>query len=267
MDRIAIEFISVLGMPPVEFVKLAADLGVVRIGMAPRPITTNPHGYADWDLLKSPALKREVRAALADTGVQVALGEGFLVRDGVDRDEWATMLDLYAELGAPLVNAVNMAPSPEAFGQLADMARERGMQATVEFLPIMPPASFAHALAFIDACGSDNGRVLVDAMHFFRGGSTIDELSACSPERIGHVQICDVPMPAHTPDYGMEAREERLAPGEGDLPLAAFMAAIPPHVVIGLEVPQVSKALQGVSPAERLAPMIASARAMIDGSA
>ncbi|EJL28744.1 sugar phosphate isomerase/epimerase [Novosphingobium sp. AP12] len=263
MDRLAIEFISVLGLPPVEFVKLAADLGVGHIGLAPKPITANPHGYPAWDLLADTALRRETLAAMADTAVQVSLGEGFLIRDGLDADAFAPMLDLFAELGAPLVNAVNMVASAEPFGRFAEMARTRGMVATVEFLPLMPPASFAKALAFTDACGSDNARVLVDAMHFFRGGSGVEELTGIDPSRIGYVQICDVPMPARMTDYGLEARENRLGPGEGDLPLADFIAAIPADVIVGLEVPQVGRA-QDAGPAERLAPMIAIARALLN---
>ncbi|WP_404481489.1 sugar phosphate isomerase/epimerase family protein [Novosphingobium sp. BL-52-GroH] len=266
-DRLAIEFISVLGLPPVEFVRLAQELGIGRIGLSPRPITANPHAYPDWDLLADPALRRETLAAMADTGVQVSLGEGFLLRDGLDTGTLAPLLDLFAQLGAPVVNAVNMASSPEPFGRFAEMARECGMLATVEFLPLMPPASFAQALDFVDACGSDAARVLVDAMHFFRGGSTVDELAAADPYRIGYVQVCDVPMPARTPDYGQEAREDRLGPGEGDLPLARLLAATPPGCTIGIEVPQAGKAAAGIGPVQRLSPIIAATRALLDEAA
>ncbi|WP_159976186.1 MULTISPECIES: sugar phosphate isomerase/epimerase [unclassified Novosphingobium] len=262
-DCIAIEFISVLGLPPVDFVRLAADLGVTRIGLGPRPITGNPHGYPGWDLLADAALRRETLNAMADTGVSVALGEGFLVREGLDGDGFSAMLDLFAQLGTPVVNAVNMAASPEPFARFAEMAGERGMLATVEFLPLMPPASFAQALAFVDECGAENARVLVDAMHFFRGGSTLGELAAADPSRIGYVQLCDVPMPARVADYGLEAREERLGPGEGDLPLADFLAAIPAGSLVGLEVPEVAKAAAGIGPAERLVPIIAATRALL----
>lgn len=263
MDRLAIEFICVLGMPPVEFVGLARDLGVANIGLAPQPITANPHGYRAWNLLEDKALVRETRAAMADSDVRVSLGEGFLIRDGMDTAPIEAMLDLFAELGAPTVNAVSMAASPEAFGAFAAMAGERGMRATVEFLPMMPPASFAAALDHVAACGTPGAQVLVDSMHFFRGGGTIAELAAADPAKIGHVQICDVPMPARIADYGLEAREERLAPGMGDLPLIDFVRALPANLTIGLEVPETNKARAGIGPADRLAPVIAAARDLI----
>lgn len=263
MDRLAIEFICVLGMPPVEFIRLARELGVPAIGLAPQPITANPHGYPAWSLLQDKALVRDTRAALADNGVRVSLGEGFLVRDGMDMDEFAPMLDLFADLGAPMVNAVSMAASPESFGAFAAMAGERGLLATVEFLPLMPPASFAAALDYARSSGAPNARVLVDSMHFFRSGGTVAELAAADPSLIGHVQICDVPMPAKIADYGLEARDERLAPGEGDLPLADFIAALPADIMLGLEVPEMGKAQAGIGPAERLGPVVAAARALL----
>lgn len=262
MDRLAIEFICVLGMPPVEFVELARELSVSNIGLAPQPITANPQGFPAWNLLQDKPLLRETKAALADNGIRVSLGEGFLIRENFEPATFAPMLDLFAELSAPVVNAVNMGASPETFGRFARLAAERGLRTTVEFLPLMPPASFAEALAFVDACRETNAQVLVDAMHFFRGGSTIAEIAAVDPARIGYVQLCDVPMPAKTGDYGHEAREERLAPGDGDLPLADLIRALPRDMILGLEVPETAKAYAGIGAAERLAPVIAKTRAL-----
>ena len=65
--------------------------------------------------------------------------------------------------------------------------------------------------------------------------------------------------------YGMEARDNRLAPGQGDLPLAEFLAALPGDVTIGLELPMAARAEAGMGPEERLAPAIAAARDMLAG--
>lgn len=263
-DRLGLEFICVLGMPPVEFLQLAHELGLGHIGLAPQPITANPHGYGEWNLLTDPALRRETKAAMADTGVRIALGEGFLVRDDMDMSTFGPALDLFADLGAPVVNAVSMAASPETFASFARLAAERGLRATVEFLPMMPPASFAAALDYIAATRALNVQILVDSMHFFRGGSMLSELANADRASIGYIQICDVPMPATIPDYGLEAREERLAPGEGDLPLADFLKALPGDLPIGLEIPMMSKAQAGIGAKERLAPAVAAARALLE---
>ena len=218
MDRLALEFISALGMPPAEYVELAAQLGIARIGIAPSPIAANPHGYPAWDLRDDPALLRDTKAALAANGVTISLGEGFLIMPGMEIAGAQATMDMMAELGAPLVNTIVMElDRPRAFDQFAHyaaMASERGMLACFEFMPMMWPINMAEAAAFVAGSGAANARVLVDAMHFYRSGSTIADLAAIDPACIGYVQLCDVPMPATNPDYGMEARDNRLAGGD-----------------------------------------------------
>jgi hypothetical protein len=70
-------------------------------------------------------------------------------------------------------------------------------------------------------------------------------------------------MPAVGDDYGSEARDNRLCPGEGDLPLAEFLAALPGGKTIGLEVPMVGKAEAGLGLREALAPCVSAARQLI----
>lgn len=268
-DRLGIEFISAMGMPPVEYVALAAELGVANIGFAPAPITDNPHGFAAWDLRQDPALVRATRAALDRHGLRCNLGEGFLIMPGLEIADSAQAMDVMAELGAPRFNAVvieqDRARAADQFALFAAMAAERGRDALLEFMPMLWPATLDEALAFVTATGAPNARLLIDAMHFFRSGATPPDLARIDPARIGYVQLCDVPMPAKRDDYGEEARHERLCPGEGDLPLAEFIAALPGDVIVGLEVPMLSKARAGVSVRDALAPCVAAARELLGG--
>jgi len=269
MDRLGIEFICALGMPPVEFVALAAELGVGSVGLAPSPITENPYRFPAWDLRQDSALRAATRAALPEHGVTVSVGEGFLIMPGLEIGDSEPTLDLMAELGAPRVNCVAVDPDRsrgvDQFARFAEMAAARGQDALLEFMPILAPATIQEALAFVTDSGAANGKLLIDAMHFFRSGAAIADLAAISPKRIGHVQICDVPMPPKTADYGEEARHERLCPGEGDLPLADFLAALPKDVNVGLEVPMVSRAKAGASVRDLLAPCVAAARSLLAG--
>lgn len=266
MDRLALEFISALGMPPVAYVELAARLGIGRIGMAPTPIAANPHGYPAWDLRTDPGLLQATKAALAAESVTLSLGEGFLIMPGLEINDARPTMDVMAELGAPMVNTIVMEPDRvRAFDQFAAysaMAAERNMRAALEFMPFMWPIDFAEAVQFVSDAGAANACVLVDAMHFFRSGSQLADLAAqCS--RVGYAQICDVPMPPVDPDYGAEARDNRLVPGEGDLPLADLLAALPSDITVGLEVPMARRAEAGIGPEARLAPAIAAARALL----
>lgn len=266
-DRLAIEFISTLGMLPTDHVEIAARLGVSKVGLAPCPIAANPHGYPAWDLRTDPALLRATKAALAANSVSVSLGEGFLIMGGLEISHAEPIMDVMAELGAPAVNTIVMEQDrSRAFDQFAlytGMAAQRGMIACLEYMPMMWPINAAEAAEFVTDSGAANARVLIDAMHFYRGGSSAADLAAIDPAVIGYVQICDVPMPAKNPDYGAEARDNRLAPGEGDLPLAEFIRAIPAGVTVGLEVPMTAGAEAGMGQEERLTPAIAAARALL----
>jgi sugar phosphate isomerase/epimerase len=265
--RLGIEFISVLGMPPPEFAALADSLGVRHIGLAPAPFTANPHGFPAWNLLADPDLVRETRQALKAHDVSVSVGEGFLVMPGLEMADATKALDLMAEFGAPVVNCcVVEQDRPRAYDEFAlfaAMAGDRGMTATIEFLPLAWPATLGEAAAFLTDSGGANGKLLIDAMHVFRSGASATDLAAIDPALIAYIQLCDVPMPATNPNYGEEARDNRLPPGEGDLPLADFLAALPKDLVVGLELPMLTKAEPGVSTAERLAPAVATAKALL----
>jgi sugar phosphate isomerase/epimerase len=268
MDRLGIEFISTLGMNPVDAVRLAAELGLRRVGMAPFPITDNPHGFAAWDFRTDPALVRATKAAAREHGVEIALGEGFLIMPGLNMADVEPVADIMAELGAPVLNGVSVeadrARAIDEFALFAEIAAGRGLVATLEFMPMMWPQTLAEALGFVRATGAANARLLLDAMHLYRSGATTADVAALDPAMIGYVQLCDVPLtvigPAQPDDYGEEARHERRCPGEGDLPLAEFVRALPAQVTIGLETPMLSKAQAGVSVRDALAPCVAAAR-------
>src|SRR3546814_12340752 len=79
VNRLGLEYISVFGLSPVQFVHLAADLGCANIGTGLAPLPYNPHGYPAWSLLDDRALRRETVAALRERGVTLASGEDILI--------------------------------------------------------------------------------------------------------------------------------------------------------------------------------------------
>lgn len=267
MDRLAIEFICVFGMPPIEFIELAARLDCRQIGLAAEPVVSLPDLYDPWSLRTDQALRRDVARALNDNGVTITLGEGFLIMPQIPLEWLASDMDILAELGAKQINAVcleaEFAANVDGFGRFAEMADERGLSVTVEFMPGMVIGNLAAADALVSAVGRSNAGLLLDAMHLFRSGATIAELAAIDPAHIRYAQLCDVPQTPVIADYANEARFERMAPGDGELPLVDFIKTLPQHVPVGIEIPQRSLAEQGVSPARRLAPAIAKARTIL----
>jgi sugar phosphate isomerase/epimerase len=267
-QQIGIEFISVLGLPPVEFVRLAAEMDCPNVGMALQPMfAENPHNYPKWSLRDDVSLRREMVSAMRDTGVAISVGEGFLAWPHTDVSETAGDLDLMRELGATRVNMMSLdsdfSRAADQCAKFAEMAATRGLEATIEFMPGIMVGDLATAAALVRHAGKSNFTVLVDAMHFFRSGSKLDELKALDPALIGYVQLCDVPVVSKYEDYSYEARFDRLEPGKGELPLGDLLAAVPSDVVVGIETPMLREAEAGIGPKERLAGGVAATRGLL----
>ena len=266
-DRLGIEFISGLGMAPVAFVEMAARLGCSRIGFAPAPIVGPLAPAAIWSLRESPALVRDLKAALADHGVSLDLGEGFLIMPGQAIADVEADFDLFADLGAQRLNAVVLEPdaarAQAEFARFAALAAARAMPVTVEFMPHMACGSLAQAVELVRASGAANAAVMVDAMHLYGSGSTEVDLAALAPGMIGHAQLCDARLSGFHADYFDDARCNRPAPGLGVLPLDRFVAALPAGVTIGLELPMLARAEAGEPLEALLAAAIATSRALL----
>ncbi|CAN7605894.1 TIM barrel protein [Phenylobacterium sp. LjRoot219] len=267
MDRLGIEFISVFGMPPVAFVELARDLGVRHITTGLQPMDYNPHGYAGWSLRDAGA-RREMIRAMDDCGVSLSGGEGFLVQPGADaRAANLANFEAMAELGATRVNSVSFEPdfqrNVEQFGVLAETAAEFGIETMIEFVPIFAVADLATAHRIVQAVGRPDLRLMIDTMHVGRCGAAAQDLAAIKPEAIGYVQLCDCPLQPVIPDYLEEAMYQRLAPGDGELPLREMLAALPRDRIVGLEIPLRSEAEAGVEPRESLARCVAAATRLL----
>lgn len=268
MNRLGIETISVFGLPPVEYVNLAADLGCANISTGLSAIDINPHGYSPFDLRTDAALRREMKAALRDCGVSISLAEGLTVRPGIEARDRAAEFDAFAELGAQRINVVSLDPDlGRTIGQFAvsvEMAAERGMAATTEFAPGLTVADLPTALEVIRQVGRPDFRLLIDTMHLIRSGSSPADLAAIDPDLIGYVQLSDAPLVSTFPTYMQEAMTERRPPGQGELPLLEILKLVPRDRVVSLEIPMLSQARAGMGPFDRLRPAVATAKALLE---
>lgn len=267
MDRISIDFISVLGLPPVEFAQLAAELGCRHISMALAPFTANPHGYALWSLRDDAALRRDFVSALSDHGVSIAVGEGCLLMPGGDVKTMAADLEIMASLGFQQVNIVSIEPdfarNLDQFATFTEMAAQLGMATLLEMAPIMAIRDLTTAVKVVEHVGRSDFRLLLDALHLSRSGANFSDLACLYPATIGYAQLCDAPANFTMEQYLDEARNNRMVPGEGELPLLDMVKSLPRDVILGLEIPMVAKAEAGMGPRERLAPCVQAARELI----
>ncbi len=266
VDRLGVEHQTVFGLPPVEFVQLAADVGCRHIAIALVAGPYNPHGYQAFSLRDDAGLRRRMLAAMRERDVSISLGEGFTIRPGVDAVSFAADLDTMAELGVARINTVSMDPdlarSLDQFGSLAELAAERGLNTTVEFAPSLTIGTLAAALAAVRHVDRPDFNLLIDTMHFVRAGHTVDDLAAIEPARIVHVQLCDNTVRQRGREY-RDDTSDRSAPGDGEFPLAEIIAALPRHVPIGLEVPMRPSAEAGEPTEDRVRRCVLGARAVL----
>src|SRR3984893_161786 len=157
MRALGIEFISVFGLPPVDFLHLAAGLGCRYISTALTGSPLKSLGYHPFSLKDDVQLRRDQLAAMDDRGVSISLGEGLVILPGADVTDLHSELDVMAELGAAQINTLSFDPDHHrTFDQLAtltEMAAQRGVGTTIEMAPGMTIGDPHTVLAAIEHVG------------------------------------------------------------------------------------------------------------------
>jgi sugar phosphate isomerase/epimerase len=274
MTELAIGFLNGFGLPPIEFVDLAADLGCRYISAVVQGAPLVPLGYPPFSLKDDLTLRSGVLAAMQHRGVTASLGDGFLVLPDTEIGSFGEDLAVLAELGVPRINVVSLDPDLhrtfDQFAALTELAAQHGIQTLVEPVPGLTVGDLPTALAARDHVGRPDFRLLIDTMHLVRSGSGAADLAAVDPEYIGYAQLNDTTLQPRLDNYLEEAMFERMVPGEGELPLIDILSVLPDDIVLEIEVPQRSLALAGVSPIDRTRPCVEAARRLLaevaDGS-
>ena len=248
--------LTVLGLPPPDMVRVAARTGYQTVGLRLiRATDTTPC----YPLMDDPAALRETKAAMADTGVGVLDIEFVRITPEFDVAALEPFLAAGAELGARHVIAAPYDPDharlADRLGALAGRAAPYGLRPVLEFFPWTSVPDLATAAAVAEAAGSAASRkceafrcaarfgeavgILVDALHFDRSGSTVEQLDRIPPARLPFLHLCDAPVrPPYTTEELLHAgRAERLPPGEGGIDLRRLLAHMPGGIPVALEVP------------------------------
>jgi len=240
---ISLAHLTVLDTTPPELVTVAAAAGFRTIGI--RLTATPSVGIPPYDILRDGPILRETLLRLADTGVSVLDTEFLRFEPDQPVGVPEGFLEVSARLGAKNVLVMSAEPDEgrtiERFGDLCDRAAGYGLQVCLEFAVYTGVRTLAHAAQVVAKAKRPNASVLVDALHFSRSGGIPAHIGQVDPALLRYAQICDasadVPAPTDTPALIREARTGRLLPGEGALPLAELVAALPPGVPLAIEAP------------------------------
>lgn len=237
--------LTALALPPPRFLQAAARAGADGGGV--RLLPAAPGGIA-WRLMDGAAMLRETLAVMAGTGMRVFDIEMVRIGPGFDIAGYAGFFDAAEALGALHVLVAGDDPdearTAAAFAAVCEALGRRGMTADFEFMPWTEVRDVAAAARIVRAAGAANGGVLVDALHFARCGSRLDEIDALPRQWLHYMQICDGPAAGPQSSAGLihAARCERLLPGEGGIDLAAILARLPADIPVCVETPSDSRA-------------------------
>jgi sugar phosphate isomerase/epimerase len=266
MHAIGLAALTVLELSPPDMVSCAAEAGFASIGLRLLPPTTEEIQHP---MIGETPLVRETARRLADTGVPVLDIELFRLKPDTDVKDYRAALETGARLGAREVllagNDPDEARLTDNFAAFCDLAREYGMGANLEPMPWTDVRNFAQGARIVATAGRDNAGIVIDPIHFDRGGSRADEIGAVPRSRLRYMQLCDAPAerPTETETLLHQARAERLMPGEGGLDLRGILRQVSRDLPINLEIPM--RTLARTMPAlQRVRQMLAKTRRLLE---
>jgi len=254
MNRISLASGVVPDFGPVETVKAAAFSKFDAVGLWIEPP------------LWTPALTRDVKSALADNDLELLDVEVIWIKTDSDMAEHRRCIDIGAELGAKNVLCVSSDPDMGAtaarLNALCRHAEPSGMRVALEFGIFTEVKTIHMASAVLNAVDHPLAALLIDPIHVDRSGGTPAEIAAAPRAWLPYAQFCDAsadrPDPADFNAVITDAIDLRLQCGDGALPLAAMLGAMPADVPLSIELR--SKALRdGYADAGERAAVVAKA--------
>jgi len=233
-----------------ELIDVAGRAGFQAVTVGPELVERSGLGAAE---LRSRLAGAGVRISNIDALVSVlpgmptpefiertygAYGTGLDVRRGFSLTE-----DLFyrtAELtGGDSINIVHFGGDPatpleamaEAVAGASRRAAAHGLTIVFEFLPDTAVPNINTAAQIAEMVGEPNLKIMFDTRHLARSGGTVEDVVRHAG-LIGATQFSDL-------RWAERDAEDRLLPGDGDLPLTDMLDAVrraKPNVPIGIEI-------------------------------
>jgi len=236
----SLSFLTVADVSPVEAVKIAAKCGYAAVGLRLLPAAPNE---VDYPILNDSKLIKETKAALDDSGVRIADVEIVRITSDFELDKYLQFLSTAEQLGARHILVAGNDPEQsrliDHFAQFCELSKQFGLSCDLEFMPWTNVKNLAQTEYIVNQSGQENAAILIDALHFDRSDSTIQQVKALDPKRLNYVQLCDGFTEYDPSDEGLIqiARSNRLVPGQGEIDLVGLIRALPKEIMLAAEVP------------------------------
>jgi sugar phosphate isomerase/epimerase len=248
---VGVGHLTILDAAPPDLVQLAHEAGFeavgIRIGVASP--TEEP-----WPMHAGSPMLAETLTRLSGTGTVVQDVEIVVIAPDTRPESLDGLFEVGGRLGARFLNVMVTDPdvgrAHDTFAALCERARPYGLRPCMEGISYTAVRDLETAYRVLEGTG---GGLIVDPLHIQRSGDDITDLRRVEPSALGYLQLCDgprdVPESLRVPERlprgqaagddvrQLESRAGRLLPGEGDIPVADFVAALPADLPVSVEAP------------------------------
>ena len=239
LSGLGVAHLTALELEPVAFVAQAAEAGFSAVGLRLHPAS---QGGVCYPLEPGSVGHRRLLSALKDHAMVLHDAEFVQLTPDVEIARLLPLLEGAAQAGAHCLNVSGddqlQGRLVENFAALCELARPFGLRIDLEFMRWRPIATLQQACDVVSQAGQANAGILVDALHLYRSGGCASDLLQVPPRFLKALQLCDAPAQSPPEDSIIaEAREGRLPPGEGALPLTEVLRAMPAGTELSVEMP------------------------------
>ena len=227
MNKITLSTTTLPDARPLEFVEAATLAGYDGCGFRLHKSPSYPT-WQNW--LDNEPLKREVKRAVAGSGIEMIEMLSYYVSPEIDLDEMAPSLEYGATLGATYALVIGREPDAarqlDNFCRLCELIASFGLLAAVE-VPVGTITPMDNVFKLLQDARQPNAVLCIDPTAFHRAGDTPEVLKGRNPLLMPYTQLNDA-----TREAG------RIRPGEGDSDVAGLLDGLTAGITLSLEWPQ-----------------------------
>jgi sugar phosphate isomerase/epimerase len=248
---VGVGHLTMLDAAPPDWVQLAHDAGFDAVGVriGPASPTEEPWPMATGSPMLAATLER-----LRDTGTVVQDVEIIAITPQTRAADHDGLFEVGALLGARFLNVMVMDPdvhrAHDTFAELCERAVPYGLRPSMEGISYTAVRDLSTAFDVLDGTA---GGLIVDPLHIQRSGDDLVDLRRVDRAALSYLQLCDgpltvptgIPVPRQMPRgqsvtgdaRQLESRAARLLPGDGEIPVVDFAAALPADLPVSVEAP------------------------------
>jgi sugar phosphate isomerase/epimerase len=241
MRKYSLAYLTACQSTTAEAIGIAATLGYSAVGLRIKP---NAPGAPFQSFIDDVQIQRETLARMADTGVTVYDIEIIRIGELFDPLTFRPLLEAGAALKARAVLVAadddNESRLAQHFAQLCELTKTYGMTADLEFMPWTGVKDAKAAMRVLHLAGfPSHAGILVDALHFGRSTTSLEDIANIPSNLLHYAQMCDASAGLNfsTEEMIHTARQARQLPGEGNIDLKGLFAALPNDIPVSIEIP------------------------------